>query len=67
VGQAKKAGAFTAVIRLPVSVADTHIVRGALSVAIATVGALSINDAREGGQRGQYQHKLKHSQIQRFN
>jgi hypothetical protein len=34
---------FTTVVRLPVSVAEAHVIARALSVPVASIGALSVN------------------------
>jgi hypothetical protein len=47
VGKAELASTLTAIIRLPIAVANAHIVTSALSVATASVGALSISRAEE--------------------
>lgn len=64
VSQSEHANTLTAITGLPVSVTYTHIVRSTFAVAIASIGALTIDDGSVSSKDGCYQNRfLKHDTV----
>ena len=64
--QSVHANSLTAIVGLPIAIANAHIVGGTFAVAITSIGTLSINDIHKRSHTSGNKNKMQHEHKNRY-